>query len=125
MVSLGGRRGEGTRQTSKRIENVSLFAEISKAVTNHGPETFSLFTSTLCRLPGPSQHSQRGVIDIQTFLASSPYKIINNGVRSSFLASFPSLIDPSNFTVDEIRGLMDKPTNIRNMSVIAHGWYLP
>ncbi|KAJ7757516.1 P-loop containing nucleoside triphosphate hydrolase protein [Mycena metata] len=25
-----------------------------------------------------------------------------------------------NFTVDEIRGLMDKPTNIRNMSVIAH-----
>ncbi|PWN95018.1 putative EFT2-translation elongation factor eEF2 [Tilletiopsis washingtonensis] len=24
------------------------------------------------------------------------------------------------FTVDEIRGLMDKPTNIRNMSVIAH-----
>ncbi|SCV70880.1 BQ2448_3642 [Microbotryum intermedium] len=25
-----------------------------------------------------------------------------------------------NFTIDEIRGLMDKPTNIRNMSVIAH-----
>ncbi|KAK7539326.1 P-loop containing nucleoside triphosphate hydrolase protein [Phyllosticta citribraziliensis] len=25
-----------------------------------------------------------------------------------------------NFTVEEIRGLMDKPTNIRNMSVIAH-----
>ncbi|ODN74356.1 elongation factor 2, variant 1 [Cryptococcus amylolentus CBS 6039] len=25
-----------------------------------------------------------------------------------------------NFTVDEIRALMDKPTNIRNMSVIAH-----
>ncbi|KIM88726.1 hypothetical protein PILCRDRAFT_813700 [Piloderma croceum F 1598] len=25
-----------------------------------------------------------------------------------------------NFTVDQIRGLMDKPTNIRNMSVIAH-----
>ncbi|WFD20407.1 translation elongation factor 2 [Malassezia caprae] len=25
-----------------------------------------------------------------------------------------------NFTVDEIRGLMDRPTNIRNMSVIAH-----
>ncbi|WFD33501.1 translation elongation factor 2 [Malassezia cuniculi] len=25
-----------------------------------------------------------------------------------------------NFTVDEIRGLMDKPTNIRNMCVIAH-----
>jgi elongation factor 2 len=25
-----------------------------------------------------------------------------------------------NFTVDEIRVLMDKPTNIRNMSVIAH-----
>lgn len=25
-----------------------------------------------------------------------------------------------NFSVDEIRGLMDKPTNIRNMSVIAH-----
>lgn len=22
---------------------------------------------------------------------------------------------------DQIRGLMDKPTNIRNMSVIAHG----
>ena len=27
----------------------------------------------------------------------------------------------SNFTVDQIRALMDKPTNIRNMSVIAHG----
>jgi elongation factor 2 len=26
-----------------------------------------------------------------------------------------------NFTVDQMRGLMDKPTNIRNMSVIAHG----
>jgi len=25
-----------------------------------------------------------------------------------------------NFTIDEIRGLMDRPTNIRNMSVIAH-----
>ena len=25
-----------------------------------------------------------------------------------------------NFTIDEIRALMDKPTNIRNMSVIAH-----
>ncbi|CAK5282542.1 unnamed protein product [Mycena citricolor] len=25
------------------------------------------------------------------------------------------------FTVDEIRALMDKPHNIRNMSVIAHG----
>ncbi|KAK9896850.1 eukaryotic translation elongation factor 2 [Cystobasidium minutum MCA 4210] len=25
-----------------------------------------------------------------------------------------------NFTVDQVRGLMDKPTNIRNMSVIAH-----
>jgi elongation factor 2 len=25
-----------------------------------------------------------------------------------------------NFTVDEMRGLMDRPTNIRNMSVIAH-----
>ncbi|KAH7914753.1 P-loop containing nucleoside triphosphate hydrolase protein [Hygrophoropsis aurantiaca] len=25
-----------------------------------------------------------------------------------------------NFTVDQIRGLMDRPTNIRNMSVIAH-----
>jgi len=25
-----------------------------------------------------------------------------------------------NFTVDQIRGLMDKRTNIRNMSVIAH-----
>ena len=25
-----------------------------------------------------------------------------------------------NFTVDEIRGLMDHPTNIRNMCVIAH-----
>lgn len=24
------------------------------------------------------------------------------------------------FTIDEIRGLMDRPTNIRNMSVIAH-----
>lgn len=24
------------------------------------------------------------------------------------------------FTVDQIRGLMDKPSNIRNMSVIAH-----
>lgn len=26
----------------------------------------------------------------------------------------------SSFTVGEIRGLMDRPTNIRNMSVIAH-----
>ncbi|KAG8219625.1 P-loop containing nucleoside triphosphate hydrolase protein [Butyriboletus roseoflavus] len=26
----------------------------------------------------------------------------------------------SNFTVDQVRGLMDQPTNIRNMSVIAH-----
>ncbi|KAI9631848.1 translation elongation factor 2 [Dioszegia hungarica] len=26
----------------------------------------------------------------------------------------------SSFTIDEIRGLMDRPTNIRNMSVIAH-----
>ena len=26
-----------------------------------------------------------------------------------------------NFTIDEIRALMDKPANIRNMSVIAHG----
>ena len=25
-----------------------------------------------------------------------------------------------NFTVEEIRGLMDRPTNIRNMCVIAH-----
>lgn len=25
-----------------------------------------------------------------------------------------------NFTVDQIRALMDRPTNIRNMSVIAH-----
>ena len=25
------------------------------------------------------------------------------------------------FTVEEIRELMDKPANIRNMSVIAHG----
>jgi elongation factor 2 len=25
-----------------------------------------------------------------------------------------------NFTVDEIRALMDRPANIRNMSVIAH-----
>jgi elongation factor 2 len=25
-----------------------------------------------------------------------------------------------NFTIEEIRGLMDKPTNVRNMSVIAH-----
>ena len=30
-------------------------------------------------------------------------------------------MDDSNFTVDQIRALMDKPTNIRNMSVIAHG----
>ena len=32
-------------------------------------------------------------------------------------------VDKSNFTVDQIRDLMDKPTNIRNMSVIAHGQY--
>jgi elongation factor 2 len=25
-----------------------------------------------------------------------------------------------NFTIEEIRSLMDRPTNIRNMSVIAH-----
>lgn len=25
-----------------------------------------------------------------------------------------------NFTVEELRGIMDKPENIRNMSVIAH-----
>ncbi|KIX96370.1 elongation factor 2, partial [Fonsecaea multimorphosa CBS 102226] len=25
-----------------------------------------------------------------------------------------------NFTIEEIRALMDKPANIRNMSVIAH-----
>jgi hypothetical protein len=25
------------------------------------------------------------------------------------------------YSADQIRGLMDKPTNIRNMSVIAHG----
>jgi len=25
--------------------------------------------------------------------------------------------------IDQIRGLMDKPTNIRNMSVIAHGMF--
>jgi hypothetical protein len=29
----------------------------------------------------------------------------------------------SKFTVEEIRGLMEKPTNIRNMSVIAHGLF--
>ena len=29
--------------------------------------------------------------------------------------SYPS------FTIEEIRALMDKPANIRNMSVIAHG----
>ena len=27
----------------------------------------------------------------------------------------------NSFTVEEIRALMDKPANIRNMSVIAHG----
>ncbi|KAL9545256.1 translation elongation factor 2, partial [Mucor atramentarius] len=26
----------------------------------------------------------------------------------------------NNFTIEEIRGLMDKVTNVRNMSVIAH-----
>ena len=30
----------------------------------------------------------------------------------------------SNFTVAQIRGLMDRPTNIRNISVIAHGTYM-
>ena len=30
-----------------------------------------------------------------------------------------------NFTVEEIRQLMDRPANIRNMSVIAHGEHLP
>jgi hypothetical protein len=30
-----------------------------------------------------------------------------------------------NFTVDQIRALMDQPTNIRNMSVIAHGMISP
>ena len=30
-----------------------------------------------------------------------------------------------NFTVEEIRQLMDKPANIRNMSVIAHGKQTP
>jgi len=30
-------------------------------------------------------------------------------------------ISSSSFTIDEIRALMDKPANIRNMSVIAHG----
>ena len=30
-------------------------------------------------------------------------------------------MDDSNFTVDQIRALMSKPTNVRNMSVIAHG----
>jgi hypothetical protein len=29
-----------------------------------------------------------------------------------------------NFTIEEIRALMEKPANIRNMSVIAHGEYL-
>lgn len=30
------------------------------------------------------------------------------------------LLSQVNFTVDEIRGMMDKKKNIRNMSVIAH-----
>lgn len=29
--------------------------------------------------------------------------------------------DDDSFTIEEIRALMDKPANIRNMSVIAHG----
>ncbi|KAG6380989.1 P-loop containing nucleoside triphosphate hydrolase protein [Boletus reticuloceps] len=38
------------------------------------------------------------------------------------LMLMPTLIIPSisNFTVDQVRGLMNQPTNIRNMSVIAH-----
>lgn len=31
-----------------------------------------------------------------------------------------NLVLTLSFTVDEIRSLMDRPTNIRNMSVIAH-----
>ena len=38
-----------------------------------------------------------------------------------FLGYVLTNMDDSNFTVDQIRALMDKPTNIRNMSVIAHG----
>lgn len=33
---------------------------------------------------------------------------------------FANLDQLSSFTVDEIHGLMKKPTNVRNMSVIAH-----
>lgn len=33
---------------------------------------------------------------------------------------FADLSSLSSFTVDEIHGLMKKPTNVRNMSVIAH-----
>ncbi|SAM00929.1 hypothetical protein [Absidia glauca] len=47
---------------------------------------------------------------------------LNSGV---FFPSLPDLSataskTPVNFTVDEIRALMDKVTNVRNMSVIAH-----
>lgn len=32
----------------------------------------------------------------------------------------PSVLPQVNFTVDQIRAIMDKKSNIRNMSVIAH-----
>ncbi|KAF7319731.1 Elongation factor [Mycena kentingensis (nom. inval.)] len=49
-----------------------------------------------------------------------PAIVDSHGVSSSRPPRLPLTTSPSNFTVDQIRALMDKPTNIRNMSVIAH-----
>jgi hypothetical protein len=45
--------------------------------------------------------------------------VTSPSVRNGLCDVFP-VLHPCYF-LDQIRALMDKPTNIRNMSVIAHG----
>jgi hypothetical protein len=52
-------------------------------------------------------------------LLTPPNLVTSPLVRSSLYKCLPTLT--ACYYLDQIRALMDKPTNIRNMSVIAHG----
>ena len=65
-------------------------------------------------------------LDCQSMIRSSLLSLLRLGLRSTTLYFCCGVLMnfifslQVNFTVDEIRGMMDKKKNIRNMSVIAH-----
>lgn len=75
---------------------------------------FAFITKKLCDWNFP-----RNLLDLMENLCSFEFSnFLNYFIQLIFVFIFPKF--QVNFTVDEIRGMMDKKKNIRNMSVIAH-----